>query len=183
MEDKGGFLTQLDQDPIIRENKGSRPNHYPNPEMYPNRLFFIQRNQNTNAVVYEAHLQPGGLLNLNEPITIHWIEFDAMSKTEKIQELNHIQKKLAYGYTFDVISPDLIQFKFVSYDDLLLYLTVDKKGDYKVVTKIAGETANLHSIYIYAEDLGVFPQVRFAELFGTSVKSGLDVYEKIILNN
>lgn len=182
MDEKGLFLTQLDQDPLILDSLGSRPNHYPEPEMYANRLFYIQRNQNSNAVIYEANLLAGGLLNLDEPISIHWIQFDPATGEEKIQSLNHIQKKLAYGYHFDVVHPDLIRFKFVSYDDLVFYLVRANNGTYKVATDIAGQSAYLNSIYIYAEDLGVFPQVRFAELFGSSRNEGKPLYQKIILN-
>ncbi|MBK9149782.1 MAG: DUF4833 domain-containing protein [Saprospiraceae bacterium] len=90
-------MTQLDQDPLILDSLGSRPNHYPEPEMYANRLFYIQRNQNSNAVIYEANLLAGGLLNLDEPISIHWIQFDPVTGEEKSSRSTIFRKKLAYG--------------------------------------------------------------------------------------
>lgn len=181
MDEKSLFLTQLDQDAMLHKGLYGRPPHYPEPEMYPNRLFYIQRNQNTNAVIYEANTLHGGLLNLSNPITVNWVEFDPETGAESTHGLNQMQKKLAYGYNFEVIHHDLIRFNFVSYSDLTLYLAKTGEGDYRVVTQIEGTKAFLHRIYIYAEDFGVFPQVRFAELFGKNTETQLPVYQKLII--
>ncbi|MBK9256502.1 MAG: DUF4833 domain-containing protein [Saprospiraceae bacterium] len=175
------ILNQLEKEVPLSQGEAGRPAHYPNPEMYPNRLFYIQRNHNTNAVIYEANLLSGGLLNLNEPIKVNWIQFDQDTGKESIQELNHIQKKLAYGYHFKIISNDLIQFEFVSYGEMKLYLVKSEKGTFEVVTKILDRTAKLTNIYVYAEDLGVFPQVKFAELYGIDQHSNDKLYQKLLL--
>lgn len=181
MDDNNIFLTQLDQDAALHKGLTGRPAHYPEPQMYPHRLFYIQRNQNTNAVIYEANLLQGGLLNLSDPISINWVEFDPETLEESTHGLNHIQKKLAYGYQFDIIHNDLIKFNFVSYPDLTLYLIRTQNGAFKVVTDISEQRAYLQRIYIYAEDFGIFPQVRFAELFGVETESQSLLYQKLII--
>lgn len=55
------------------------------------------------------------------------------SKT--VNELNYIQKKLAFGYHFDVITTELIEFRFVAYDLLVFYLAKDDKNRFRIYTK------------------------------------------------
>ena len=181
MEDKKLFLTSGVHRLLSLSGEEGRPDHYPRPDMYPNRLFYIQRNQNTNAVIYEANILQGGLLNLTNPIKINWIQFDSENKTENIQELNHIQKKLAYGYTFKVIQQNLIQFEFVAYNTLKLFLMKDESDRFRVVTQIQKTNAYLSNIYVYAEDFGVFPQVKFAEFYGRDIEKGDPLYQKLLL--
>lgn len=160
--------------------QSGRPDHYPLIDEYDELLFYIQRNQNLNSVIYEVNLLPGGLLDLNQPINIHWLKFEKNGDTER-QELNYLQKKLAYGYNHSVINHELIEFQFVSYDQMRFYLGKNKKGHFSVFTKMNDNTIELQSIYIYAEDFGVFPQVKFAEFFGSQVSSGCSFYKKLNL--
>lgn len=161
--------------------QASRPDDYPTIEDYKGLLFYIQRNQNYSTVVYEINLQSGNLINLNEPILIHWLKFDENNYPEK-QQLNYIQKKLAYGYHFDVISDDLIEFRFVSYDLIRFFLAKDNSGQFKVFFTESGKNVQLKSIFIYSEDLGVFPQVKWAEFYGKNSSDNSDFYKKLMFN-
>ncbi|MFZ1750518.1 MAG: DUF4833 domain-containing protein [Saprospiraceae bacterium] len=157
-----------------------RPDTYPDVEDYPELLFYIQRNQNTNSVIYELNNVHHQLINLHEPIKIKWANFDQNGICET-NELNIIQKKLAYGYHHHVISADLIEFRFVSYDDMKFYLAKNSKDRFRVFTKIGDTNIQLRMIYVYAEDLGVFPQVKYAEFFGTETNTGVYFNKKLIL--
>lgn len=172
------FFTQSEQNTSITQGFGGRPDHYPVIEAYPELLFYIQRNQNINTVIYELNLLSGDMLNLNDPIKISWMYFED-GNHQKVQEINFIQKKLAYGYHHQVISNDLISFKFVSYDDMTFYLAKNNVGQYKVITKIKGAYVEIDHIYVYAEDFGVFPQVKFVEFFGSN--NGSPFYHKLTL--
>ena len=160
----------------------NRPPGYPVIEDYPALLFYIQRNQNHNTVVYELNYKSGALLDLNEPMLIHWLRFENGRFVEK-QPLNYIQKKLAYGYKPKVISSDLIAFEMVSYDEIRFFLGKDKHNRYRVYFVDNGINIILKSVYIYAEDLGVFPQVKWAELSGEVVDSGAYFYKKIVFED
>ncbi len=92
-----------------------------------------------------------------------------------------MQKKLAFGYHFKVISNELIEFRFVSYDLMVFYLAKDKTGRFRVYTSLEDQNIELEIIYIYAEDLGVFPQVKFAEFYGLSTLCKEKFYKKLIL--
>ncbi len=165
--------------PIIDGLQG-RPAHYPIVDDYDNLLFYIQRNQNLSTVVYEVNLQYADLLNISQPILMHWLQFDQFGMTEK-KELNYIQKKMAYGYTFNIISGDLLEFRFVSYDKMKFYLGKDSNGRFKVFSKMDGHMIEINSMFVYSEDYGVFPQVKFVEFYGKNTDSGDTFYKKLNL--
>ncbi len=174
------FFTQSEQyDSLVFGHEG-RPDSYPEINGLPDLLFYIQRNQNINTVIYEANFLSGNVLNLSNPIKISWINFTNNGDYD-IQDLNYIQKKLAYGYEFDVISNDLIEFRFVSYPQLSFYLAKNAQGRFSVFTTFMDVRIELKMIYIYAEDMGVFPQVKFAEFYGKEVISQNTFYKKLLL--
>ncbi|MBK7636319.1 MAG: DUF4833 domain-containing protein [Saprospiraceae bacterium] len=159
------FFVQSEQYTSATSGQEGRPANYPYMDAHPDLLFYIQRNQNINTVIYELNMLQGGLLNLQEPIKISWVFFEENSQV-KVDELNLIQKKLAYGYHHKVISNDLIEFRFVSYSDMTFFLAKNNCGVFRVVSKFKGEFVEIDHIYVYSEDFGVFPQVKFVEFFG-----------------
>jgi hypothetical protein len=171
--------SQSEQIHSVTFGHDGRPAHYPLLEDYPELLFYIQRNQNKNTVIYEVNLHQGGLLNFAEPIRISWLYFDDALQQES-RELNMIQKKLAYGYHFQVIHPELVEFRFVSYDEMALYLAKMADGRFRVFTRIDGQQVCLQMIYVYAEDLGVFPMVKYADLYGLSRENGTPFYKRLV---
>ena len=174
------FYTQSEQNITLHKGEEGRPKDYPTLDDYGELLFYIQRNQNINTVVYEVNLLPGGILNLNDPISIYWVYYN--EKEEKtIQPLNYIQKKLAYGYHHSVISSELVEFRFVSYDQMIFYLGKDKQGRFKVFTRFEDTNVEISMMYIFAEDLGVFPQVKFVEFFGKESTSSDIFYQKLLI--
>jgi hypothetical protein len=155
------------------------PHHYPVPPMTPDLLFFIQRNQNENTVIYEVNRDNNGLINLDLPMIAYWKQY---TWGGKIKKLNYIQNKLAYGYTSTNISNELVKFNFVSYKDIDFFIVKEKPSDHYIVScTINGQRAILKNIYVYAHELGVFPDVKFIELYGEIMDTKLPVYEKIFI--
>ena len=151
----------------------SRPNDYPTPEV-DDLLFFIQRNYNTDAVIYQINYGQGGVLNLNDPMKVSWMKFHG---DNTLLPLNYMQRKLAYGFNHDVISNELIEFEFVSYPKRFFLAKHD--GRFQVYTDILGENAIIKLAYVYADEAGVFPDVKFIELYGHDIKTGKEVYERL----
>ena len=141
------------------------PKDYPVP-VKEGLLFYIQRNQNINTVVYEINLNHMGDWNLNDPMKVYWIKYNELQEES---ELNYIQNKLAYGYRSNVISPELVEFEFVSYNKKF-YIRKQTNGAYQVTTRLMGKLSVLTNMYVYAEEFGVFPEVKFVELYGTCVE-------------
>ncbi len=156
------------------------PKNYPVPPPDDDLLFYIQRNQNQDTIVYKLNRNPDGLINRDLPMHAYWIKY---TEGGIKRELNPIQTKLAFGYESKEISKDLYSFKFVSYQELTFYIA--KKGDsdqYQVILDINGKRMHLSNIYAYAVEFGVFPDVKFIEFYGQNPEMDLPSYEKIMLS-
>jgi hypothetical protein len=145
-----------------RMNLG-RPAHYPVPEQRPEQLFYIQRNKNTATVIYKINEMLGGVLNLDNPLELWWLTFDNNGTENDCHELNAMQVNLAYGYESHPIQNNLIRFCLKAYRDLVFYLIKNASG-YRVEVELKNKFCVLDSIFVFTEDLGVFPQVKFADL-------------------
>ncbi len=152
------------------------PEHYPQPPDSDKLLFYIQRNHNMNTVVYEVNeLQHGGI-NKTYPMHAYWLKYNTGGE---IQELNFYQSKLAYGYESEMINQDSFEFNFVSYKELKFYIAKDSTEKFNAYCNINGHMSVLKNIYVYAVELGVFPTVKFIELYGIHAQSGIPAYQRI----
>lgn len=174
------FFTQSEQYDTMLSGHLGRPPHYPCVEETSHLLFYIQRSQNINSVIYEANVMAGDVLNLHEPIRIKWIRYDDQGNYV-YQELNYIQKKLAYGYNFNVISNNLIEFHFVSYETMKFYLCLNGTNKWKVATNINGTMVVVKHLFVYSEDMGIFPQVKFVEFFCQDQLTNAPIYHKLVI--
>lgn len=153
------------------------PCHYPIPKG-SRVMFYIQRNGNSNTIVYELNLDQSGNLFESNPLKVYWKRY---SEGGMVKKLNVIQEKLAFGYNSIKKRDGYFEFTLVAYPEKILFLRKTEKG-YRVFTHINKMWANLDHIYVFAEGLGVFPKVKFAEMYGSELKYSLPVYEKINFN-
>lgn len=163
---------------VIKDYSG-RPDYYPEPEPNDLMLFYIQRNNTFNSVIFEVNLAHSGLINLNDPMRIFWMCYNENGKIDTVP-INAIQRNLAYGYDFEVIQNDLIRFHFKVYPDFVFFIS-KIEGRFRVTTKINGDRVVLSSLYVHTEDLGVFPQVIFIEFFGKSIADHSERYFKLTI--
>ena len=131
----------------------------------------MQRNPNTNTVVYELNKTSQGALNEAEPIRVYWIRY-----TEKgvRKELSYLQRKFAYGVKTRKLGKDHFEIQFVSYAKLLLYLRKNPAtNQYQVYTTINQQPGILDRVFVRIEG-GTFwvPNVLYVELFGRDAKTG-----------
>ncbi len=155
------------------------PKGYPVPPEDTDLLFYIQRNQNHDTIVYRLNRNLDGLINKDLPMHAYWIKYSEGGVT---RELNQLQSKLAFGYESSEISPDLYSFKFGAYEQLTFYIARQSDSNqYRVILSVNGKKMWLHNIYAYAVEFGVFPDVKFIEFYGEEPNSGIAVYEKITL--
>ena len=109
----------------------------------------------------------------------YWIRF---TEGGIRKELDEYQNRLAYGYDSGQISNDLYSFQFVSYKELTFYIARTKAVDgFQVVYQHQQETIILKNIYVYAVEFGVFPDVKYIELFGVESATNNPHYRKIII--
>ena len=154
------------------------PNWYPHPPMDEDLLFYIQRNQNQDTIVYSVNRTTGGLINSRLPMEAYWIKF---TQGGIRRELNDLQNKLAFGYDADMISRDLFKFQFVAYPTMDLFIVRTKEERYEAHYRMNDRMVRLKHIYVYAVEFGVFPDVKYIEFYGEELNTGLDAYSKITI--
>jgi len=149
----------------------------PVPKNIKNLLFYVQRDPNSNTVIYELNLMANGKLNEKEPVKIYWIRY-----TEKgiHRDLNYFQRKLAYGLNVKKLSSDSFELQFVCYSKLTLTLSKDAAGKYHVYTDINQKIAILNRVFVRI-DGGTFwvPNVIYADLIGKDTVSGKVISRRI----
>ncbi|RYY10736.1 MAG: DUF4833 domain-containing protein [Cytophagaceae bacterium] len=140
---------------------------FPVPSGVPNQLFYLQRDPNTNTVIYQLNVNSAGQLDEEEPIKIFWIRYAEQGQRE---ELNFIQRKFAYGVKAKKLAPGKYELRFAAYGKLPLYLMRGGPDNaFHVYTTIASRQSVLERIYLRIEG-GTFwvPNVKYVELKGSN---------------
>jgi len=149
----------------------------PVPKNIKNLLFYVQRDPNTNTVIYELNQTPDGKLNEKEPVKIYWIRY---AEKGVRQDLNYFQRKLAYGINVKKITPQDYELRFVCYPKLVLNLAKDKNGIYHVYSNINQKKAILNRVFVRIQG-GTFwvPNVLYADLYEKDLASGKEIINRI----
>lgn len=171
---------------ITKSTPGKSVNHYvftgessgddkfPTPPDNINRLFFVQRNPNSNTIIYELN-NKNGLLDKDNPIHVYWLRYADKGQKE---ELSYIQRKFAYGLITKPLSNDQYDVRFVSYKKFPLTLMKSVDGKYHIFAKIAQKQIILDRIFVKIEG-GSFwlPNVVYVELKGIDPSTGREITE------
>jgi len=140
------------------------------------RLFHIERNKNTNIVVYDAQVMPDSNLAEDDPVIVYWLK---LAEGGHRKGLKGIEKKMAYGFSVESREGNRLVIEMKA--DVGRNLVVDvHEGAYRAFMEIDGHQALLEKIYIFAEEKFPIPDVKYLELFGVDVETGEDLYEKLI---
>ncbi len=139
-------------------------------------LFYVQRDPNTNTIVYELNTGANGELNAEEPVHVYWIKYNEHGQHE---ELNFIQRKFAYGLTQKALGNGKYDIRFVSYKKFALTLMKSADGKYHIYATIAQKQAILNRIFVKIEG-GSFwlPNVVYVELKGTDTATGQEIVDR-----
>jgi len=142
-------------------------------------LFYIQRNHNRNTIVYDANFDKSGQLNKEEPIHVYWIRYEERGQK---MELRTIEKWYAYGVKASKIKNNNKEFKINLVASSKKEFLLKEENSFKaaVYTTINGKQAKLEHLYIFADNTGFWPKVKYIELFGEDITSGESVYEKLM---
>ncbi len=122
--------------------------NYPVPPVNEKMLFYVQRSNNNNAIVYETNLKSDSSIVREDPVHVYWIRYSSDSTTA---ELTYIQRKYAYGVQSVEIEGKNGQFilNFVSYDKKKFYLVKSREGNtYQALTMIDGKMSVLEKVFI-----------------------------------
>ena len=171
-------LTTLILSVFLNKNTFQAQNQYPVPAGNPNQLFYLQRTENTNTVIYEVK-QTQNNLNVQNPLHIFWIMY---TRNQKHQDLSDFEKEFAYGIKIKTSSINQCEFTLVAYPKITLTLMADANKKYQVYVTPQNQQIILNSVFIQTKKsfLKIEPEVEFIQFNGISVTSGKPVTEKII---
>ena len=155
------------------EERTEWPDEYPRPPKSDRSLFFIQRNLNTNTIVYDLD-RVDGQVRKGHPIDAYWLRYGAEGAKK---DLSWLQAVLAYGYTSKKIE-DSYRIKLKAYNDRYINLR-SQDGKWLALMTINGKEVQLNNIYVYADESGIFPDVKYVDIYGTDVTSGQVIKERI----
>lgn len=175
------FFTIISNYPINIFAQGKSPaDTFPVPRENSIRLFYLQRQPNTNTIVYDLNLK-NNKLDTDNPVHGYWIRYQEKGQRE---ELSWIQRTFAYGIHSKKISNDEYELNFVSYKKKKFWLEKDPAGLWSVFAKLRnGKKIVLKRIYIHING-GSFwsPNIEYVELKGLEPDTNQEVRERIQIN-
>ncbi|WP_133553740.1 DUF4833 domain-containing protein [Pedobacter duraquae] len=154
------------------------PVKFPTPKGIANELFYLQRDPNSNTIIYELNLDSKGNVDADEPVLVYWMRYhDGGEK----KDLSYIQRKFAYGLQTKDLGNGQFELRFVSHKKLPLYLIksdTDKK--YHVYITVNNKKIQLDRVFVRIEG-GSFwlPNVKYVELKGTNATGSTQIVERI----
>ena len=139
-------------------------------------LFIIKKSSNKNVVYYDVNIAESGHLDADEPVRAYWrlLESDG-----RIEDLNFIEKKLAFGIKADEIEEGkhyVLSLKAAKDRQLRLKY---QDGCPKVFTDIAGHEAVLSEIFARQDGDSALSKVLDITIIGHDAKSGKPLSETI----
>lgn len=148
---------------------------FPVPPDNANRLFYVQRDPNTNTIMYDLNFLDGRLDEEN-PVRVYWLRYADKGQKE---DLSYIQRKLAYGVVTKKIGNEKFDVRLVSYKKFPLLLMKANDGKYHIFATIAQKQMMLERVYAKIEG-GSFllPNVVYVELRGTDQSTGREIVER-----
>jgi len=143
-------------------------------------LFKIEHSTNKNKVYYEAKQNKNGTLDAKTPVHAYWIMWEKDSTGKTREDLNAVEKKMAFGFKIEPVSGTQHQtMKLVSCPKRPIDV-YQQKGKAVAEIIINGKPAILDKIFISAREAVLLPKVNYLELFGKDVVTGAPRYEKVV---
>ena len=155
----------------------SDPDTFPVPSNVSGLLFYIQRDPNTNTIVYELNVDAQGKISKEQPVHSFWIRYPEGGGRK---DLNYLQRKFAYGINSKSLGNGNFELRSVAYSKLALQLRKDVKNQYHVYTDISNKKCILSRVFIRI-DGGTFwsPNVLYIELKGIDLATGKTIVQRI----
>ncbi|MCC8407867.1 DUF4833 domain-containing protein [Mucilaginibacter sp. UR6-1] len=140
-------------------------------------LFYLQRDPNTNTIIYELNWQKDGTLDVEDPIHPYWKLY---AKQQQCVELSMIQRKFAFGIDATPLGKEKYDIRILSYKKIPLTLMKGTDGKYHIFVTILNRQAILNRIFVRIDGGAVWsPNVKYMELKGTDIATGKEVAERL----
>ena len=136
------------------------------------RLFHIARSLNKNIVCYDVNTV-NGKLDTKNPIHVYWHNNEDKPGVE--EELNALQRRLAYGYKVRSTGQNEAHVSLTAYNKRQMRICQQGKT-WIAVIKINGQDCRLKELYVKTKGP---MSVEYVELRGTPLTGGKQISERI----
>ncbi len=129
-----------------------------------NQLFYLQRDPNSNTVVYSLNLKDGKI-DESSPVNTHWIMYEDGGERSS---LSFIQRKMAYGVHHEKVADGKFEIRIQAYKKIPVIVKHSKKLDrYAAFARIGDKEIVLNRIFVRIDGGSRFnPNVKYIELSG-----------------
>ncbi|MBL7858230.1 MAG: DUF4833 domain-containing protein [Cyclobacteriaceae bacterium] len=152
---------------------------FPVPPHSANTLFYIQRSNNANTVMYEINRQTPTSIQEKDPVHVYWIRY---AEKGQRRDLNYIERTLAYGVRCEPLSKNTFTLRFVASKTRVAEIFLNEKGQATAHMLINNKKSTLRKIFVQVTETGwLIPKVDYVEFFGTDTETLQPTYEKMII--
>ena len=144
------------------------PASFPAPEETKSRLFYLQRSSNSNTIVYDVNILGNQKINPKEPVEVYWMRYNSDGAKKA---LSFVERKFAYGLSFDRINSDVYTINLTAYADRDITIFINGEGKAEAHLVINGQSARLKRIYLDISGSGFWTSVNSVELMGIDLKN------------
>ncbi len=150
---------------------------YPTPQT-PHMLFYIQRNHNENAIVYDAKFDRQGNLIADCPVDAYWIRFQENGQRK---ELRSFEKWMVYGVSCQKLKHNKYDYRIYLSASKKLKLWLRQTAPFKaeIIVQIKGKKFRLKHMFATADESGWLPKVLYGEIYGEDLNNNSPVYIKV----
>jgi hypothetical protein len=140
-------------------------------------LFFIERNKNANRLHYVLDLNGRGDPKQDGPVSAYW---QMLAEDGHREELTWLERNFAYGWDIvGEVKARGFSLRLAAWDGRTISVEQQDKQRYLASVVIDGKRASLRRIYVEAVEGAAMPTVRSVTLYGTDLKNGNKVSERI----
>lgn len=171
------FTIILNYPPILFAQNNSPADTFPVPPKNPDQLFYLQRQPNSNTLIYALNIKNNQIDEL-DPVKVYWIRYQEKGQR---QELSWLQRTFAYGIHSKKISNTEYELNLVSYKKQKFRLEKDPVGIWRVFTIFSnGKKVVLKRVYVHVNG-GSFwhPNIEYVEIKGLDLTSNKEVRERL----
>lgn len=128
------------------------------------QLFYLQRDPNSNTVIYSVNLEDGKL-DISRPVKAHWIRYTEGSKRTN---LSFIQRTMAYGIHHTKVEGDKFDIWIQAYKDLPIEVRFNKQSKkHQAYTLVENKEIVLERIFVRINGGSLFrPKIQYIEISG-----------------
>ena len=160
-----------------QDAENGRPADFPIPPKTDISLFFIQRNQNENTIVYDASLRSDGIFEKSKPAEVYWRRYASDGHRK---ELGWLERTFAYGFSSKKDkNGDGYWIELTAYDGRKIHLEMDEENKPFATITCNEKISKLDYIWVFVDEDRVWPHVLHVDIHATDMETGEQLMERI----